>query len=302
MTCGLTNDIPHWGCPNHIGDDTRQPPPVDGAVGEGMISSPPNGDPFCILAVTQGLWGRRIAANVRHFAPASWTVETWAAPARLPLVIDDPDDFLPKSLPAADLLLSLGEVPGLAQLLPDLVQRSGARAVIVGIDHTSALPAGLEAQVRGWFESMDVPAVFPKPLCSLTESTTGVHRRLSTYDNALVRRFAAAFGCPVFHLTVEAGRVAQADVVRDSACGCARHVAENLPGTPVDEAVEKAGLLHHHFPCLASMAQDPDYYDTLMHVSGHRVREAVQHELEGHLTPVTYLRPHGRVEHTQEEG
>ncbi len=32
--------------------------------GEGMISGPPNGDPFCVLAVTQGLWGKRIAANV----------------------------------------------------------------------------------------------------------------------------------------------------------------------------------------------------------------------------------------------
>ena len=115
-----------------------------------MISGPPNGDPFCVLAVTQGLWGKRIAANVRRCAPAGWTVEAWPAPSRLPLVIDDPDDFLPKTLPPADLLLALGEVPGLAQLLPELVRRSGASAVIVAIDHTSAMPAGLESQLRGW--------------------------------------------------------------------------------------------------------------------------------------------------------
>jgi len=267
-----------------------------------MIIGPPNGDPFCVLAVTQGLWGKRIAANVRRCAPAGWTVEAWPAPSRLPLVIDDPDDFLPKTLPPADLLLALGEVPGLAQLLPEIVRRSGAGAVIVAIDHTSAMPAGLESQLRGWLESMGVPAVFPKPLCSLTETTVGVHRRLSIYDNALIRRFAAVFGCPTFRLTIEEGHVAQAEVTRDSACGCARHVAHNLPGTPVDEAVEKAGLLHHHFPCLASMAQDPDYLDTLMHVSGHLVRDAVRHELEDSLTPVAYLRPHGRVEPGKEEG
>ena len=238
---------------------------------------------------------------MRSHAPTGWTVETWPAPARLPLVVDDPDDFLPKSLPPADLMLALGEVPGLAQLLPDLVRRSGARAVIVAIDHTSAMPAGLESQLRGWLEAMGVPAAFPKPLCSLTETSTGVQRRLSTYDDPLIRRFASAFGRPAFRVTVAEGRVAQAEITRDSACGCARHVAENLPGTPVDEAVEKAGLLHHHFPCLASMTQDPDYLDTLMHVSGHLVREAVQRELAEHLTPVAYLRPHGRVEPVQEE-
>jgi hypothetical protein len=55
-------------------------------------------------------------------------------------------------------------------------------------------------------------------------------------------------------------------------------------------------MLHHHFPCLASMTQDPDYLDTLMHVSGHLMRDAVRQELEDHLTPVAYLRPQGRVD------
>jgi hypothetical protein len=104
----------------------------------------------------------------------------------------------------------------------------------------------------------------------------------------------------MFRVTVEEGRVASAEVVRDSACGCARHVAAHLPGTPAGEAVEKAGLLHHHFPCLASMAQDPDYLDTLMHVSGHVVRDAVRQQLEAYLAPVPYLRPDGRVEPARE--
>jgi hypothetical protein len=30
-----------------------------------------------------------------------------------------------------------------------------------------------------------------------------------------------------------------------------------LIGLPVDQAVEAAGMLHHHFPCLASMNKDP---------------------------------------------
>lgn len=301
MTCGCRNDFPHWGCPNYFGDDTGDLRPASGG-GEGTTIGTPTGDRFRIVAVTQGLWGKRIAANLQRHAPPDWAVEDWPAPVRLPLVIDDPDDFLPKAMAPADLVLALGEVPGLGQLLPEIARRTGARAVIVAIDHTSAMPPGLETQLRAWFESMGVAAVFPKPLCTLTETTTGVRRRQAIYGDPLIRRFAGVFGRPAFRLTVEAGRVASAEVVRDSACGCARHVAGELPGTPVDEAVEKAGLLHHHFPCLASMTQDPDYFDTLMHISGHQVREAVAAELQPHVSPVPYLRPSGWAEAAPENG
>jgi len=34
-------------------------------------------------------------------------------------------------LPAADLLISLGEHPGVAQMIPDMIKRAEARAVTV---------------------------------------------------------------------------------------------------------------------------------------------------------------------------
>jgi len=43
-----------------------------------------------------------------------------------------------------------------------------------------------------------------------------------------------------------------------------------------DEAEEKAGLLHHHYPCLASMQKLPHFdHDTLMHVSGQILKNNV---------------------------
>jgi hypothetical protein len=267
-----------------------------------MNGETPTGDSFRVLVITQALWGERIAANIKERAPTEWTVDSLSVPLPLPPVIDDPDEFLPASLPQVDLLLALGEIPGLAQLIPDLVRRTRAMAVIAPIDHTSALPHGLQAQVTAWLEPMDVPIVFPKPFCSLTLHTTGVLARETGYDDSVIRRFAASFGRPEFRIQVEDGRIADVAVTRDSACGCAHHIAERLVGTPVDEAVEATGMLHHHFPCLASMAQDPDYGDTLMHVSGHLVRDAVRGELSEHLTPVPYLRPDGLSELPREEG
>lgn len=259
-------------------------------------STPAISHPFRILAITQGLWGERIAAHVAAAAPDDWRVESWRAPRALPPVIDDPDEVVPAALPVTDLLLALGETSTLAQLIPDFARRCGARAVIAPIDRNESFPPGLVRQVESWLDGLHIPVVFPKPFCSLTESTVDVGRHSRAYEDPLIRRFATHFGRPRFQADVDDGRLARVVVLRDSACGCARHVADRLAGTPVDEALEAAGMLHHHFPCLASMNQDADYHDTLMHVSGHLIRDSLREEISEFLTPVPYWRPDGRLE------
>jgi hypothetical protein len=46
-------------------------------------------------------------------------------------------------------------------------------------------------------------------------------------------------------------------------------------GISADDAEQEAGLLHHHYPCLASMGIDADYGDTLMHISGNLLKDNV---------------------------
>ena len=82
---------------------------------------------------------------------------------------------------------------------------------------------------------------------------------------------------------------------RDAVCGCARFVAEGLVGISADEAEEKAGLLHHHYPCLASMGIDPDFDDTLMHVSGNVMRDNVADQVKP-FKKIQYIRPGERSE------
>jgi hypothetical protein len=108
--------------------------------------------PLRILTVTQGKWGERIASHIQANTPQGWSVENWAAPKVLPPIIDDPEDFLPASLPEADLLIALGDVSGLAQLVPDIAKASKARSVIAPIDRNESLPEGLAGQLRGWLE------------------------------------------------------------------------------------------------------------------------------------------------------
>ena len=68
----------------------------------------------------------------------------------MPPVIDYPEDYLPSSLPPADLILSFAEHKGVAELLPDVCQATGARAVIAAVDNETWLPRGLARQLRGW--------------------------------------------------------------------------------------------------------------------------------------------------------
>lgn len=231
-----------------------------------------------ILAVITGDYGVRHADNVRKHAPPDWDLQVWQAPTQYPLVIDYPEDYLPASLPTAELVLSFAEHKGVAELLPEIAGMAAARAVIAPIDSEAWLPRGLARQLRGWLERMGVACVTPKPLCSLTETHYDLARRERlAYDDPLIAEFARHFGRPAFQIEVDplSRQITSVKVQRDAVCGCARFVAERLVGTSADEAEQEAGMLHHHFPCLASMGIDPDYGDTLMHISGNLMRDEV---------------------------
>lgn len=238
-----------------------------------------------ILAIVQGQYGRRMVKNIRENGPKEWAVEMWPAPVSLPPTIDDPTEYLPSSLPRADLILCLTDQKGAVQLLPDIARMTGAQGVIVAVDNHAALPPGLLNQVQAWLNDIGVTAVFPKPLCSLTRKTYNVGPKINTYYDGPIAEFVHYFGRPMFRFNVDTGdrTVSDVKVLRDAFCGCARYVAENLIGVPVEEAERKSGILHHHFPCLASMAMDPDYRDGLMNVSGNILRQEVRGQLEPFL-------------------
>ncbi len=262
-----------------------------------------------ILVLVTGEYGRRHVENLRAHAPQGWAIEAWQTPQALPLVMDDYDEFLPESLPPADVVLSLAELPGVAELIPDIAKMAGARAAIAPIDSQAWLPFGLARQLRGWLSRAGVACVTPIPFCSLTETHVNATRLRQVYGDAsadggslaegyaLIREFARHFGRPAFEVEVDqpGGTITAVTVTRDACCGCARFAAEKLPGTPVADSLEAVGLHHHHYPCQASMGIDPLYGDTLMHVSGNLMKDALREAL-GENFAVRYLRPGGHVD------
>jgi len=252
-----------------------------------------------ILAIISGNYGERHVGNIRARGPKTWILSEWRAPAVLPPVIDYPEDYLPESFAPADLILSFAEHKGIAELLPDIAEMSGASAVLVAVDDENWLPRGLARQLHGWLERINVACVTPQPLCALTTSEYGVTRfKREKYDNPLIAEFARYFGQPKLDIKVDPDTrtIAAVEVKRDATCGCARYVSENLIGISVDEAEEKGGLLHHHYPCLASMVKLDDFnHDTLMHESGHLLRNHIGEQVKPYKS-TRYFKPGLRSE------
>jgi hypothetical protein len=238
-----------------------------------------------ILAIVQGEYGRRKVRNIREHGPEDWAVEMWPAPVSLPPTIEDPTEYLPSSLPRTDLILNLTDQRGVVQLLPEIARMTGAEGVIVAVDDHAALPPGLLNQVKAWLDEIGVSSVFPKPLCSLTRKTYNLGHKINAYFDGPISEFVHYFGKPMFRIEVDQDRnvIREVKVLRDSLCGCGRYVAQNLVGVPLEEAEQRAGILHHHYPCLATMSMDPDYRDGLLNVSGNILRQEVRGQIEPFL-------------------
>ncbi|MFN2283696.1 MAG: DUF166 domain-containing protein [Anaerolineae bacterium] len=254
-----------------------------------------------ILAIISGEYGQRHVDNIRARGPKTWHIETWTAPAVLPPVIDYPEDYVPDTLPASDLILSFAENKGVAELLPDIARITGAQAVIAGVDREAWLPRGLARQLRGWLADIGVACVTPKPLCSLTETHYNVRQHQQSYADStlpgitLIAEFASHFGQPDLRITVDpqTRTITNVKVKRDAFCGCAHFVAKGLIGISADEAEHKAGLLHHHYPCMAGMIKDIDFNDTVMHVSGNILKDLVGEQVRPYKK-IAYIAPDKR--------
>jgi len=204
-------------------------------------------------------WGSRMASFLEENSPAAWQFELKELPAFNIPVIDNPEEFLPRQLPEAELLIALVETNALGQLVPDLARLAGAESLLIPVDFERGLPSGLQKQLKDELEEMEIAAALPEPFCSLTP--TG-------YEDELIREFASHFGRPELVFRAEDGELLEIEVERSSPCGGSHFVAEELMGVELEEASQKAGLAHQYYPCMASV--------DIIHRSAHITEAAVK--------------------------
>ncbi len=237
-----------------------------------------------ILVAVQGPYGQRIVDNISNHLPVGWELATFTLPSAIPPIVDDPAEFLPPSLDSADLLLALSESSRSAQLIPAIAQQVSAEGVIVPIDSSAWLPWGLRNQLEKELADLSIAFAFPKTFCTLTEHSYGYGAFTREYESGVISAFARHFGKPKLEIAIDRqrGTIVGVKVLSGAPCGSTFHVARLLAGIAINEAVPRAGLICHHFPCLASMQQeeiDKGKFDTLMHISGYVVNEEVERQI-----------------------
>jgi hypothetical protein len=179
-------------------------------------------------------------------------------PASMPLIVDDPEDFLPADIGGPEIVIAVNLHQDLLVDLPGLLGPRGAKALIAPIESPEWIRPGLTGQVTRECRKAGMESAFPKPFCNLEPVTP------------VLRQFCEEYrvGRPEIALEVAEGRVASATAVRGSPCGLTDWVAERLVGRPADDTLEpKAAELLHLRPCLATMVLDPSLGDTIMHES-----------------------------------
>ena len=253
----------------------------------GMAVGLPINRQMRILAAVQGPFGLRMAENIQRQAPSHWNVSVWRAPPLMPPERESLHRLLPKRLPAADLLLGLAESSQMPHLLPEMVIRSGARALLVPVENQRWLPRRVVEELGETMAGMGVAAAFPKPFCSLTMRTYSEASWREEYQDAHIAEFARYFGRPELRVLFdESMQITRCDVRRDVACGFAHVLAEALVGVGLEEAEERACALLRQHACPDGSAIDLDYQAPLSHIAESIVREAVRREVAPFLNPV----------------
>lgn len=192
-------------------------------------------------------------------------------PSDLPFILEKPASCIPP-LPHSDVLILIDLHPDILLELPDILVSSPVKAVIAPIDSPQWIQPGLQRQLQELFEAVSIECAFPKPYCSLEHEE--FHPHINEFMNL------ARLGTPKIEVDIEGDIIRRARCITSAPCGSTWYVCERLQNTRLDQVADIVASAHHSFPCNASMSQDPELKDTILHKAGYIIREAVYEAVE----------------------
>jgi hypothetical protein len=225
-----------------------------------------------------GLYCESCKYNVYSFVQNVRAAIQLPNPADLPAFIDNPEEYMPKKLPKADICLASGLHKDLLLELPNQLKKAGIKALIAPIEDWVEVPLGVRKQVEAKCNELGLECAFPKPFCTLEPEK----------DKPTIARFIeeTKVGRPMLEITlamVDKKEVIECAVVRRSApCGSTWYIAHKLAGvsTKKEELYDAIAKAHHSYPCTATMNTDPETKEPILHIGGFTIREEVEKAIE----------------------
>jgi hypothetical protein len=225
-----------------------------------------------------GLYCESCKYNVYSFVKNVRAAIQLPNPADLPAFIDNPEEYMPKKLPKADICLASGLHKDLLLELPNQLKKAGIKALIAPVEDWVEVPLGVRKQVEAKCNELGLECAFPKPFCTLEPEK----------DKPTIARFIeeTKVGRPMLEITlamVDKKEVIECAVVRRSApCGSTWYIAHKLAGvsTKKEELYDAIAKAHHSYPCTATMNTDPETKEPILHIGGFTIREEVEKAIE----------------------
>ncbi len=215
-----------------------------------------------------------VYTHVRHIRAAMQL----QAPSELPAFIDEPEKYMPKKIPKADLCVASGLHKDLLLELPHHLEMAEVKGLVVPIEDFMEVPSGLRKQVEERCRELGLENAFPKPFCSLKPAV----------DRPIISRLVTELKIGRPSLEISTARRGKYEVVdstiveRSAPCGSTWYVAKKIIGVETKreilyDAVAKA---HHSYPCTATMNVDPEMKEPILHIGGFTIREEVEKALK----------------------
>jgi len=198
-------------------------------------------------------------------------------PAELPRLIEEPERYLPRSIPTVDICIATGIHQDLLLALPLRLKQEGIKGLIAPVEDFKEVPSGLQKQLERECDELGIEHAFPKPFCALEPLES----------KPLISRFVDEFriGKPSLRMAIDKRnelRVIRGVAVERSApCGSTWYVARKLIGEEVrkGEIRDVVAKAHHSYPCTATMDVDREIGEPILHRAGYLIREAVEDQL-----------------------
>ncbi len=229
-----------------------------------------------------GLYCESCKYNVYSFVKNVRAAIQLPSTSDLPAFIDNPEEFMPKKLPQADICLASGLHKDLLLELPNQLKKAGIKALIAPVEDWVEVPLGVRKQVEEKCLELGIECVFPKPFCTLMPEA---------YKPTIARFIEETkVGRPLLEITlatVDKKEIIECAVVRRSApCGSTWYVARKLSGvsTKQEELYDAIAKAHHSYPCTATMSTDPETKEPILHIGGFTIREEVDKAIERERT------------------
>ena len=245
-----------------------------GEYAERVIRNLINDPSFCKSC---GLYCDSCKYNVYSFVRNIRAAMQLPSPSKLPAFIDNPEKYIPRKIPKAELCVASGLHKDLLLELPHHIQKIGIGGLIVPIEDFAEVPSGLRKQVAERCQELDLENEFPKPFCSLKP----------TEDKPIISRLVNELkvGRPSLEIsTAHRGKreaIDSAIVKRSAPCGSTRYIAKKLIGVEMKMEIlyDTIAKAHHSYPCTATMNVDPEAREPILHIGGYIIREAVEKAL-----------------------